>query len=143
MSSRNLGGGAIIFVGTTDSILSIETSSFTANHGIRGGAIYTSSVSKITVEDSSFEQNLADRGAAMNVDTVRDLIFKRSSAKDCRACTWDGGAIYAKGDGTGQLIVDHSKFSGNSAPVDDGGAAKLEKVTDDQGKLCRNNGIQL
>lgn len=130
MSSRNVGGGALYFFGQTGSSLSIDASTFTVNNGTRGGAIFTSGVSTITVENSKFSQNLADLGGAMNVNDVQDLVLRKLSAENGAACTWDGGAINAKGNGKGELIIDQSHFMGNSALVDDGGAGRIEKVSD-------------
>jgi predicted outer membrane repeat protein len=115
-------GGAIEVDGS--GLLTVTGSTFNANSsgGASGGAIDVDG-SDVSVTASTFTANQGEAGGAIYVDGPSDTAIETidtSTFTDNSGTSSSGGAIYAD---EGSLAVTNSTFSGNSTAEDGGGLA--------------------
>ncbi len=145
-SENTAKGGGIFLLGA----LTVKDSTFTGNTAKSGGAIYGyGDGAKISIAGSTFESNKAtagDGGAiyGMNKLTVTGSVFGSATENGKGNSARNGGAIYAS-NGSYTLEITNSKFYGNEATTDHGGAiygSGAITVTDGifDGNIANGNG---
>lgn len=98
--------------------LTVRHSHFIGNRAFDGGSIYVAADVTTRIEHSRFDDNQAGYGGAIE-SWSNDVQVVSSRFDNNIADVGDGGAIWALGK-TGQLLVNWSQFSGNSAATTGG-----------------------
>lgn len=115
-------GGAIRL---NNANLTLENVTFKNNvAGIHGGAIYAAP-GRLTVNGGLFENNQVDQGSGGAITVVGAAAISNASFINNRAAS--GGALSL----SGEVTVDHNEFRRNKALVSNGGAVRIDILTQD------------
>ena len=114
------GGGAV----ETDGQANITGATFLSNTAPAGGGGAIHVGRTLTVTDSDFEEGTAGIGGALDSDLGAQLTIQNSRFIS-NSSNSEGGAIHNQG----QLVVDGSIFTGNSAPFSGGGGLAQDSAS--------------